>query len=172
MNASAAPIALCLACPLLWGCVAVDNDRHVIGRSVPVEAVTAWSREPGATPADGPSVAGADRSTWQRTEYLVPVDGTYHWPTYTFPPPTPEETDRQRGIAPTPLTALEMDKTNGAQAAETLEAPIVAAVEILAIIPRMFIEPPWVAVRSPGDWPYQRSRSEYDPPDVDPQAGP
>lgn len=156
----------------LSGCMAVDNDRLVIGRSVPIEVLAdRASGDPAVLPADGPSVAGADRSNWHRTQYLVPIDGTYHWPQYTFRPPVPMETDRQRGIAPTPLSALELGRTNGSQAGEALAAPVVAFAEVLAAIPRMFIEPPWKAVRSPGQWPYQRSRTEFDPPDAPPPAG-
>ncbi len=164
---------LTLAPLLLGACVAVDNDRHTIGRTVPVEVVSPPASRLDAVPADGPSVLGADRSNWQRTEYLVPIDGTYHAPQYTFmPAPTPTETRRQRGIDPTPLEALELSQTNGAQIAEGIADPFVAAVEVLAMVPRMFIEFPWVAQKSPGQWPYQRSRSGYDPADSTESANP
>lgn len=160
------PAVLLLPLLMLPACIAVDNDRHTIGRSVPVEVVSPPASRLDAVPADGPSVVSADRSNWQRTEYLVPIDGTYHAPQYTFmPAPTPTETRRQRGIAPTPTEALELSQTNGQQVAEAIAGPFVAAVEVLAMVPRMFIEFPWVAQKSPGQWPYQRSRSGYDPAD-------
>lgn len=161
------PLPFALALTALAGCVAVDNDRHTIGRGVPIETVSPPpSPDSRALPADGPSIAGTDRSNWQRTEYLVPVDGTYHAPSYTFGHATPTETVRQRGIDPSPVEALELSHTNGQQDAEALAAPVIAAAEVLAMIPRMFIEYPWVSVRSPQDWPYQRSRANYDPPDA------
>jgi hypothetical protein len=153
-----APWLLILPALALGGCIAADNDRHVIGRDVAVESIEPWRGEATALPDDGPSLTGADRSNWPRTEYLVPIDATYHYPQYTFLPTSPTETDRQRGIAASPMTALELDQNNGDQAGEAFAAPVVAGVEVLAMIPRMFCQWPWVAVRSPDQWTYQRSR--------------
>ena len=166
MPRDALPLAALSVLILLSGCVVADNDRHTIGRSVPVEAVTpgAAGRD-GPLPADGPSLAGLGREHWQRTEYLVPIDGTYHAPHYTFAHPTRLDEDRQRGITPSPASALNLGASNGGQAGELLAAPVVAAAELLAMVPRMFFEWPWVAQHSPSQRPYQRTRHESAPAD-------
>jgi hypothetical protein len=149
------------------GCVAVDNDSHKIGGIVAIEAVSAPpAAGMAAVPSDGPSLTGADRNNWQRTPYMVPVSSIHHWPQYRFAGPLLNRTDRQRGISPSATDALELSRTNYEQVTEAVGAPVLAIAEAMLIVPRMFIDPPWVAVTSPGQWPYQRSRSSYDPPDA------
>lgn len=150
----------------IGGCVAVENDAHRIGGTVPVEAVSAPPHGGDVVlPADSPSLVDLDRGNWQSTPYLVPIANTYHWPQYRFEDPVLHKTNRQRGVAPDAARALELSQSNAEMAGEAVVAPALAIADAFWIVPRMLVRPPWVAVTSPGQWPYERRQSTFDPPD-------
>ncbi|MBL8962644.1 MAG: hypothetical protein KF787_06440 [Phycisphaeraceae bacterium] len=145
----------------LAGCVS-DNDRLTIGQEVKLE-VFSTGPDDTAPVAQGGSLVpeenvwtvgrtpqSIDRSGWERTEFVVPVDGTGHRPTYTAWVMLKNSTARQRGDFPTAESALEL--TGGftdEQFTESWTAPLVTFGSVFAIPFRLFIEPPWTVRRSP-----------------------
>jgi hypothetical protein len=146
---------------LLGGCVAQQNDRLTIGRSVRLEAF--YPPEP--TPAEeGAAVLAAQtptlvrvwRDNWERTTILSPVDGTAHQPTYAKKLHLTDSSARQRREYPTESTALQL--TEGSeqdQQQEAISNALYAAADVILLIPRMVIDPPW-AIRWSPDVAYQR----------------
>jgi hypothetical protein len=147
---------ICLAGGLaLAGCVTQENDRTTIGRSVRLEAF-----EPPAPPApggespvlteQGRSLAGLERSNWQPTMFLVPVDGVAHRPIYTRHLYLTDSSARQRREYPNPTSALEL--TEGSEESQQLEAvanDLLAIADTVMLIPRLVLEPPWRTEYSP-----------------------
>ncbi len=143
------------ALALLGGCVAQQNDRLTLGRSVRLEAFY----PPAATPAEAgaavlpeqtPTLTSVWRDNWQRTVIHSPVDGTAHQPVYAKRLAMTESTARQRREYPTALSALEL--TNGSEPEQQLEAlanPLYALADVVLLLPRMVLDRPWSIRWSP-----------------------
>lgn len=171
-------LACTAALTTICGCISPENDRLAIGESLRLPATgysgetpppdTTWGKaEAPASPA--PSVTGIDRSNWRRTDIAVPVDGTAHNPLYvtnTFA--WTDGNARQRGDYPTVESALDEASDVEGQQWDAVAAPFVGAFDVLAIIPRMFVQPPLSTRYEPSSW-YQRYW--LSPTEFGPQAG-
>lgn len=60
----------------ITGCAARDNDRLTLGKPGDGVALGIVQEDAAMSPAAGPSVTGTDRSAWEETTVLVPLDGT------------------------------------------------------------------------------------------------
>jgi hypothetical protein len=139
---------------VLAGCLADGNERTVLGveepgRGVRLESVGDAGARPEAPVAlDATAVPSLNRSAWQATTILVPVDGTFGHPTYAKPFLWTDATARQRGDPVTPLTALDLDGDTGrTQVWETLASPWRAIHDIGMMPIRMVHTRPWDEVR-------------------------
>lgn len=143
------------------GCVS-QNERNTIGNNLPIEAIAepahelaAWDAgRPEAMADDAPSLTGVDRSDWNTTTYLVPVDGVGHRPIYRSDHQLLRYTARQRMEFPTAESALELDgqpqaPIHAEEVAETLSQPLIAFGEAVLIVPRLIVEPQTRIDRSP-----------------------
>lgn len=143
------------ALALLGGCVAQQNDRLTVGRSVQLEAFfppapTAAEAGVPVLPEQPPTLTSVWRDNWTPTVILSPVDGTAHQPTYAKRLLMTDSTARQRREYPTALTALEL--TNGSEGDQQLEAlanPLYALADVVLLLPRMVLDRPWSIRWSP-----------------------
>lgn len=149
-----------LSCLLFQGCISPANDRDTIGRSLRLEALD----PPKAAPAQvipaglvSPSVASVERDNWAKTEFIVPVDGTAHNPTYNRRSIATDKTHRQRELYPTAMTALELASgSEGQQQREAFRNVIKGVSDIVFLPFRMLRRAPWRTDASP-DAAYARS---------------
>jgi hypothetical protein len=145
-----------------------ENDRLTIGDSVRFE-----SFRPQATvmsPPEAvsvPSLKGVSRANWERTEFLLPVDGTAHHPIYARRVRLADRAARQEGLNPTATNSL--DLYNGSEMEQEFEAADNAwraFTDLVLWIPRMVAWRPWQTRESP-DEAYQRywhpERPEVEP---------
>lgn len=155
------------------GCAIDRNDRPTIGGELllpalepapelPAADAGPWRRASG--PIDAPPLT-FERDNWDAVTFVVPVDGTAHWPTFTGPlRVTDPESRRKEGLYPTLLSALETRQMDlGDSAWEVTAAPFVALGEIVLIPVRAFTAPAWGEVQTPGSPPlrlYKRSDGE------------
>jgi hypothetical protein len=139
-----------LAAAMAAGCVHERNESLALHDTILMEAL--GPERPGiALTSESPSVTRIDRSGWEPTTVVVPVDGTAHFPTYVRVFSTVKETRRQRGEYATELSALDLD--GGSESKQQLEAvtqPFRALGNALLILPRMiFYRRPWQTLQSP-----------------------
>jgi len=156
---------------MLAACVTPENDRTTVGHGPAAykpEAITpdsgrAGNTTPGIEPqartprSSEPTLAGLDRSNWERTTLMVPVDGTAHRPTYVQRIIGTNSSARQRREYPTAESALEM--TQGSGHDQSIEAPLQhaqAAYDLVLGLPRMFLQLPYRTRWSP-DESYERA---------------
>lgn len=146
-------------CLVAGGCVVPANDRLAIGDSVRLEALTP---QPAAAPAGPseqivtPSLTGISRENWERTEILLPVDGTVHHPIYARRTMWADQAARQRGMNPTAASALELYAgSEEQQEYEALNNQFRAVTDVVLLLPRMLAWRPWGLRESP-DEAYQR----------------
>jgi hypothetical protein len=153
--------ACALALFQLSGCTADGNQLNTLGekQSVATSAraamlptlVEAQSRNETPVRSDPASLTGPSRlarADWQATTFLVPVDGTDAYPTYSRHTPIANATARQRGDFPVPMSALELEgDTTWQRRREVLRAPFDAAWQAAAIVPRFFFVEPWQETR-------------------------
>lgn len=155
------------------GCVD-SNNRTVIGRGaegVVLESFTAPEfHDPKGGPSwgdDHPSLIGLDRDHWAKREFLVPVDGTRHRPTYAMPVHYTDATPRQRREYPTLLSSLSLDGSDAEGDAdddritEALVGPLDALWELILIPLRLIVEPQTLIQISPSES-YQRRPANRD----------
>ncbi|MEM1166592.1 MAG: hypothetical protein AAGI30_09925 [Planctomycetota bacterium] len=115
--------SLLLAAPALAAVLAgcARNDRLTIGdldQELTVR-LPAVSEPAPLAPATGPSVTGLDRSGWQTTVIVVPVDEVSDIPTLRIPPVRfTDATARQRGEFPNAFSAVTPVSDQGDQVAE------------------------------------------------------
>jgi hypothetical protein len=149
------------------GCVSSQNARTSIGpaegaKSVALPAIHPLPslRAEADGYADGPSLAvdgsGMDRSHWGVVTIDAPFDGVGGNPRYTREYRYTDQTARQRGDYPTPLSALELTgQTEQAQRDEAIINPLMYLTQATLLIPRMLMHAPWKEVHhEPG--PYWR----------------
>lgn len=130
-----AATALCLA-----GCMHATNDRLRLGQC---ETVPAFRVEPHPLPPAGPSVTGLDRSGWDETVYVIPVNGVAHSPQYAPPIFNIDTLPRHRGEFPTALSALDLGEPSaGREAHLAFRTHGWAFLDALALVPRLIIRPP------------------------------
>jgi hypothetical protein len=129
------------------------------GAGVELDTISPWESRGhapwGAAGLSGsPSVTSASRENWGRTVVLVPAGGVNHQPTYTRDAPhLTFQTARQRDEFPGPEHALDApDARSGQrQVLEAIEAPFMAALDLVLFVPRAIVTPPWKTVESPLD---------------------
>ncbi len=153
-----APQNLVLGCVLaagLSGCIADHNSRPEVGSQGSGRGTEISELNPPDTRAevalksDSPSATSLNRTGWQRTEVLVPVDGTYTFPRYARNHVWTDSTTRQRAEPFTPLSALELDgETGWTQTGELMASPVLAVWDGVLILPRMLFVAPWKEVRT------------------------
>jgi hypothetical protein len=144
-----------LAAAFLSGCIAEQNDRMTIGRSLQLETFypPAAAEPPAGVPVlaeQPPSLTGIIRSEWEPTVIFVPVDGTAHHPTYAEYLRLADATTRQRREYPTPTSALEL--TEGSEQDQAWEAVGnigLTLLDLIVLVPRLVVEPAWRVRWSP-----------------------
>ncbi len=137
------------------------NKGRAIGDEVRLETVfPEVQTAPRST--DVPSVWGADRSNWARTEVVVPTYDVQHQPNYTRDAGLSDRTRRHRNEFPTLDSAFDLPTRDDrhTELAELPLTPFAAAADVILFIPRL-IRGPGVSstVQSPVI-PYERSPSE------------
>lgn len=121
----------------------------------PVPAPTASTMEPsqatGPASSDGPSLRRGDlsRAHWAEQSYLLPIDGVRRLPEYSSTFAITDETARQRREFPDQSSALDVASENSTLpvVGETLLWPFFAAVDILAIGPKVLFNQQFQTVR-------------------------
>jgi len=110
-----------------------------------------WNRPAG-------SLTGIDRDNWAQQDFVVPIDGTSHQPTYSVHPDFANGLARERGLYPDTTTCLDLrgDNTHELQAFEAIAAPFYSGLDIALWIPRALLAPPGSTVQSPSTA-YERS---------------
>lgn len=159
---STLPIAIALLSAT--GCATEENLRLTLGQIEGDHVVLASVLPPvpdaregliGSTdhdhiPGDAPSMTGLDRSNFERVEFLVPIDQTYHHPDYSHPLTLTDNLARQRGEFPTPETVLDQNGSNATDdLAEMLLEPLWATAEFVWIFPSLIFDGPWEVTSSP-----------------------
>lgn len=138
----------------LAGCVAVSNDLP--SRPVSISPARVWYPQSASARADvimsdAPATPSLDRDAWLPSRAIMEDGSPAHAPTYS--PRRLNFLDRATELPGQPLDpqqALSGDtRTNGSQALHAAVLPAIALFDGVAIIPRMFIEEPWHATRSP-----------------------
>ncbi len=137
-----------------------------------------WSRQQ-------QSLTGIDRDNWAQQDFLVPIDGTSHQPTYSVHQDFAHELPRERGLYPDATTALDLrgEETGELQALEALAAPFYCGLDMVLWIPRAILVPPGSTLQSPGafhertprlneTWVLAVPPSQPPPSDVVPEPGP
>lgn len=172
--ATATSLAILLPAALT-ACVA-ENDRLTLGHEVNLSALSPdrpsildnqpppqFATSTKAFPDGERSITGIDRANWETKEFLVPVDGTGHRPTYAVSVQLKNSTARQRGEYPTAYTALERDGGfTDEQLVEVVTSPLVVFGGALLIPFRLIAEPQCLTEYSPA-WNYDRWRTGRDP---------
>lgn len=101
-------------------------------------------------PVPEPSLLSLDRSDWGRRAVLVPVDRTYHPPTYACRLDYLPRSENTPYAYPAPLEAVAVPVGGiGGQVVETVAAPVLAVGNAAIIVPWMFVQPPWAVRTSP-----------------------
>lgn len=125
----------------------------IVGATPPPDPGTA--QEPDKAPPM--SLPTLDRSGWPVAACVVPNTQPAHGAIYANEIPLNTSRPRDRGVYPTAMSAIDLTSLQGNQD-QALEAglvPIAAAGDILLMIPRMFVTPPWATTRT-ALAPYQR----------------
>lgn len=157
--------ATCLALAALAltaSCAVEDNFRLTVGESVPMHNLPpvmpdsregpAGSADHAEIPGDAPSLTGLDRTNFESSEFLVPIDGVAHHPHATLPLTTRTEHARHRGEFPAMDTVFEQnDPGSLAQLHEMVVVQAWNLVETLWIVPALIIDPAWETVYSPAE---------------------
>ena len=157
--ARAATLAIATLAAALSGCVDT-NSRTVLGENQEIASFEPWKGLPAEYPVDGVSVLGVDRANWAPSVFMVPVDGTYHRPTYADGLFLTNVTRRQRGEYPTLESAMDMDGSEFGDTAdcqrfeEGFLVPLRALAEGIAIPVRLIGEPQ--------TWEYVSPRHNYE----------
>lgn len=152
---------------LATGC-AQFNERNTIGQSTQINPINQTGQAPAIDMTDdATSISSLDRSSWQKTQFLVPVDGAGHQPTGRHDYREVVFTNRQKGIYPTPESSMDLDgkpgrEILGEEIAETGGAPLVAMLDVISMPFRLVFDPPTRLKRSPS-WNYERSPTHAAP---------
>lgn len=152
---TAAVLAAAASFAALPACQGRLNDRNTIGGSVSLPSITPDAPIPTVASQDA-RTTGLDRADWPTTTFLVPVDGTVHGPDWKTTVSFAEKSRRQKGLYPTPDSALELTDAKGAQAIEGVAAPFIALLDVGLMPIRFFTAPPPTMRQSP-ERIYQRS---------------
>lgn len=145
---------------LATGCTQF-NERNTIGQSTQINPINQTGQAPAIDMTDdATSISSLDRSSWQKTQFLVPVDGAGHQPTGRHDYREVVFTNRQKGIYPTAESAMDLDgkpqrEILGEEIAETAGAPLVAMLDLISMPVRLVFDPPTRLKRSPS-WNYER----------------
>ena len=128
---------LLLSVIALTGCYTDGNSRQTLGDDVGLSII---DPEAEVTYLDLPPSPPLNvmRTGWERTEFLVPVDGTDHVYLGRTDLPCTDQTARQRREYPTPESATDTDGDSiKTQRREAIEAPFWAAWDCLLLLPRL-----------------------------------
>lgn len=139
----------------LCGCRADGNHRADLGRAGSLTSVSFRSLDQAGERAettrvdDTASVAGLSRASWAPQTIAVPVDGVHAYRRYTRSYRITDDSSRQRGDYPTPLSALDLVGGEAHdQVLESLCAGPHALYEGLVLVPRLFFVRPDEEVRA------------------------
>lgn len=177
MRNTATPLLIVAAALPMSGCLMDQNARLTLGQDVLLEAfepdplaatdvegsaVAAPDAPPAAdpeappsgivmlAPVPPPSVVALNREDWDRTVLLVPVDQTYHAPTYAIRLDHLPRSERAPYAYPTPIEAATVPEGGiKGQVVETLVTPALAVGNAALIVPWAFFQPPWSVQTSP-----------------------
>jgi hypothetical protein len=145
-------VSACLAA--LVGCAARGNERQVLGADAPGRGVVlpdiaaVQDRPEARLGDDAPSVTGLDRSGWQASRILVPVEGVHGYPSYAKEINWTRQTRRQRGGPASIASAFEGEgDTFWLRYQEAAAAPFFAIYDLLAAPVRAAYGYPWTEVR-------------------------
>ncbi|MEL6329378.1 MAG: hypothetical protein AAFR38_06920 [Planctomycetota bacterium] len=139
----------------LVGCAGQKNDRPVLGGRVVVPALDTGSEgAPLTDPEDwggpGEATTTVSRAGWSRQEFLVPVDGTAHGPTWATRLVLADgRIERSGGLYPSPESALDLKTNARAAASEGIVTPMIALGDVALMPVRLFVSPLWGEQRSP-----------------------
>lgn len=146
-----------VALAALSGCSGLNESRTM--GSVELETLnpnrsTVVGRIDFASGGDGPSIETLERKNWPVVVDSVGFDGTQHMPTYTTGASRPRyvrQTVRQRSGFPTAVSSTQTfaEDEHLMSVVEGVAAPFWAATDLILMIPRMFITPPWKPELSP-----------------------
>lgn len=149
---------------IVTGCTPF-NERNTIGAGSTIEPIAGASPDIAVDKTDDPpSISRLERSNWPKSQFLVPVDGAGHQPTYRLDYREVLFTNRQKGLFPTPESAMDLDgkpgqEILGEEIAETGGQPLVALGNAIIVPGWMIVSPPGRLKRSPS-WNYQRWPSD------------
>ena len=144
-HAAILPLAACTLA--LAACTSPENESLRFGRS---DVLPAFQTKPHQLPPAGPSVTGLDRSDWAPVEYMVPVMGTAHQPTYAPDHYRLASLARQRGEYPTAESALELGHPDaGEEAWQAAKLHGWAFLDAVLVLPRAVLRPPCATDWSP-----------------------
>lgn len=157
-------ILMLLGAATLAGCANL-NQEPTIGDHAVLRSLTPAPAHDWSAPAEPSLTAGLSRDHWGATEFLVPLDGTAHQPTYILfgVDPGPPMSARDRGGYPSMATSLDIEGNAGAEAFNLFAAPVLAGAEIGASPVHAILLPPWTTVQSPGV-PYERAAARVQAP--------
>ncbi|MEM9559446.1 MAG: hypothetical protein AAF995_04005 [Planctomycetota bacterium] len=135
------------------GCAPRDiNARPVLGGS-PAQGLLDTGTPTASTRQRTRSL---DRSDWETSVYVVPVDGTVHGPTHRFAR-TDTGGPRGTGLYPTIATATTLQRSPAkAEAHAALLAPVGALFEFIVMPAGLVLDPPPAQAQSP-DRVYKRA---------------
>lgn len=142
-----------LAAALLASCAGSLNSRDTLGGSLPVESLT-LDDSASVRIADSQSapLTTMSRDSFTQRQYVVPVDGVRHQPTYLItglPEAGRTSSWRNAGAYPSAERALDVQGDGAFEAWNGAVGPLAAALEILVSPVGMIIAPPWTATQSP-----------------------
>lgn len=123
-------------------------DRNTIGGSFELPTLTGTPAEDIPT-VQGPSVVSLLRLEWQPINFIVPVDGTVHGPTWRIDAVAGDANARQRSLHPTLDSALQLGSSRRGQRVEAIASPFVATGNVLVMPVLMFTTPPFDSYVSP-----------------------
>lgn len=174
-----APLALGAVAALMCGaCVTEENDDPAIAGKIRLEALTPAPVNESLAPVDRPHTV-AERDQWEPILVLVPPDSVAHHPLYRTRFGEADTNRRERGEYPTPLSSLDLTTRSSErdQQREALLAPLVAAGDVLLMIPRAISRHRYDLKRSPWAsyrryWMADDDSGPVQPPDAGPDTLP
>lgn len=142
-----------LAAALLASCAGSLNSRDTLGGSLAVESLTL---DDGASvrvvETQSEPLTTMSRNGFTERQFVVPVDGVRHQPTYLLtglPEAGRTSSWRNAGAYPSAERALDVEGNGAFEAWNGAVGPLAAALEILVSPIGMIIAPPWTATQSP-----------------------
>lgn len=148
MSRTLQTVALTLLASGLLGCATREHELR-LGDVAPLPTF-----EPGAVVAmDGePSAPTLDRSAWETTYVLVPIDSVDLQVAGSFPVGESGAQRRADRLFPSPETAADIGAADGVVTANTIVEPFTAAFDLVTLPVRWIAGIPWQRDGRPLDW--------------------